>query len=274
MSRPPDPSQCDAPASEVRQTLRRLASEGDWAGLLEQSERAVARPEGRAWLDAHRFALRAMAQSYDPDRSAAAGAVRALLRSVLTDFPELPESELSDGTPTANSETRTWLRDEVLAGSAPGFEPAAYAPPAAEPARDGNGGPEAEPDAWDLALGAVRAGRVAEGLQTIRRAMNAASTGRERFVRKLQLAELCLMVNNHRVALPLSEDLARQVDEFRLEQWEDEQLSARVWAALYRCLRSAGSDDASGERLRQVFTRLCRLDINQAMLYGDEPSRG
>ena len=59
--------------------------------------------------------------------------------------------------------------------------------------------------------------------------MNTAATGRERFLRKLQLAELCLMVNHHRVALPLSEDLARQVDEYRLEQWEDEQLSARVW---------------------------------------------
>ena len=73
------------------------------------------------------------------------------------------------------------------------------------------------------------------------------------------------MVNNHRVALPLSEDLARQVDEFRLEQWEDEQLERRVWAALYRCLRRAGADNGNAERLQQVFTRLCRLDINQAL---------
>ena len=41
------------------------------------------------------------------------------------------------------------------------------------------------------------------------------------------------MVGNHRVALPLSEELARQVDEFRLEQWEDESLIARVWVRLY-----------------------------------------
>jgi type VI secretion system protein ImpA len=104
--------------------------------------------------------------------------------------------------------------------------------------------------------------------------MNTAATGRDRFLRKLQLAELCLMANHHRVALPLSEDLARQVDEYRLEQWEDEQLSARVWGALYRCLRASAADTGSPERLQQAFTRLCRLDINQAMMLGDEGAQG
>ena len=120
----------------------------------------------------------------------------------------------------------------------------------------------------------MRSRRAPEGIQLIRRAMNTAATGRERFLRKLQLAELCLMVNHHRVALPLSEDLARQVDEYRLEQWEDEQLSARVWGALYRCLRASGADVGAAERLQQVFTRLCRLDIHQAMMFGDEGAQG
>ena len=82
-----------------------------------------------------------------------------------------------------------------------------------------------------------------------------------------------MLINNHRVALPLSEDLARAVDEHRLEHWEDEPLNARVWAALYRCLRQAGTDQApsAAERLQQVFTRLCRLDVNLALSLGDEP---
>jgi type VI secretion system protein ImpA len=51
-------------------------------------------------------------------------------------------------------------------------------------------------------------------------------------------------------------------------------LSARVWGALYRCLRASGADVGAAERLRQVFTRLCRLDINQAMMFGDEGAQG
>lgn len=272
-----DPLLLEAPSSEGRQALRRLANDGEWAELLEQSEQALARPEGRGWLDPHRYAVTAMGSS-DPDRSSAAAAVRALLRAFLADTPDLPDAELSDGTPAASAETRAWLRAEVLPAPAPvpDPEPAAEALSPFEPSpRHERPDPlDDEPDVWEEALALVRSRRAKEGIQLIRRAMNTAATGRVRFLRKLQLAELCLMVNHHRVALPLSEDLARQVDEYRLEQWEDEQLSARVWGALYRCLRASGADVGAAERLQQVFTRLCRLDIDQAMLFGDEGAQG
>jgi type VI secretion system protein ImpA len=274
-SSPPDASQCAAPSSETRQMLRRLASEGDWAGLLEQAEEAIGRPEGCAWLDAHRYALVAMA-SGDVDRSAAARAARSLLRAVLGDFPELAEAELGDGTPTANAETRAWLKEEGLTGPASGTSAMAYEPPFSAATSASAGAEEASdapPDVWDEALAMARGGRAAEGVERLRRAMNAAANGRERFVRKLQMAELCLLSNRPRVALPLAEDLARQIDEFHLEQWEDDQLCARAWAALYRCLRHAGDDNGAAERTQHVFTRLCRLDINQAMMYDEDRAR-
>ena len=209
-----------------------------------------------------------MTQASDPDRSAAALAARGWLRAFLADFPDLTDTELNDGTPTANSETPPGSRDEILppqvtetgpveedVETPPPPPPIASGPPPAASTT------EAPPDAWDLALAAVKAGRPAEGLQQIRAALNLATTGRDRFRRKLEMAELCLMVNNYRVALPLSEDLARQVDEFRLEEWEDEQLSARVWAALYRCLRGGGPDNGSSERL-QKCSRACAASIS------------
>jgi type VI secretion system protein ImpA len=218
-----------------------------------------------------------MAAASDADRAAAAAACRSLLRALLHDFPELPLGELNDGTPAANAETRAWITSEILPTlTTP--EPAAYqAPliePPAAPASEGDAGAdetkEATPDVWEEAQQLVHRGRVADALQLVRRAMDTATTGRQRFYRKLQLAELCLIANNHRLALPLSEDLARQVDEFHLEQWEDEAWSARVWAALYRCLRHAGAANGNAERLQQVFTRLCRLDINQALMHASE----
>jgi type VI secretion system protein ImpA len=125
-----------------------------------------------------------------------------------------------------------------------------------------------------VALDMVRAGQTPAAIELVRRAMSTASTGRDRFHRKLQLAELCLMANRHHVALPLSEDLARQVDEFRLEEWESEQLCARVWAAFYRCLRGGPPGNGAAERLQQVFARLCRLDVNQAMTFGGDLTGG
>lgn len=275
---PPDPAQCEAPASEVRVSLRRLASEGDWDALLEQAEQALSRPEGRAWLDAHRFALAAMAGS-STDRSAAAAACKSVLRACLAEFPDLPSAELNDGTPTANAETRAWLRDEITPpaqASAHGSEPADNVPPSpplAAPVAPAPGDAVAEPDPWTVAVELAGSGRMAQAIELIRRAMTAASTGRERFLRKLQLAELCVSANRHHVALPLSEDLARQVDEFHLEEWESEQLCARVWASFYRCLRSGAAGNGTAERVQEVFARLCRLDVNQALTFGGDGSR-
>jgi type VI secretion system protein ImpA len=270
LGRPPDPSGLSSPSSETRQALKRLASEGDWEGLLEQAEQAIGRPEGRAWLDAQRLAIGAMCNGSDADRSTAADACRNLLRAVLAEFPDLPNAELADDTPAANAETRAWLESEILPPPPPEPQeaPSAYAPPEPEPmvVPDATA---AEPDAWPLALEDLRSGRPADAFGRLRRALGEAVTGRDKFRRKLQMAELCLLVNNRRVALPLLEELARQVDEFHLEQWEDEELCARVWGALYRCLKGLGSENGSADRLHQVYTRLCRLDIHQALSYGE-----
>jgi hypothetical protein len=271
LGQPPDPSGLAAPASATRQALKRLASAGDWAQVLEQAEQALSRPEGRAWLDAQRYALSAMVQAGDADRSAAVAACKALLRGFLADFPDLPRAELSDDTPTANAETRTWLETEILPAAAAAPPPvSAYEPPPQPAPLPTDDGSDAEPDAWTLAVADLRAGRAGEGFQRLRRAVLQATSGRERFRRKLQLAELCLMSKTPRAALPLLEELARQVDEFRLEQWEDEELCARVWGALYRCLRGLGPDNGAADRLQKVYDRLCRLDINLALSYANE----
>lgn len=272
LGNPPDSSGLASPTSQTRQELKRLATEESWDALLEQAEEALGRPEGRAWLDAHRYALTAMS-SGSADRSAAIGVCRALLRAVLAEYPELPRAELADDTPTANAETRAWIESEILPPSPPPSEPEAYLPPI--PPVDhanfaaGEEPSQTEPDPWELALEDVRGGRPSEGLNRLRLAMTRAGSGRDRFARKLQMAELCLTIGNHRIALPLLEELAKQIDEFHLEQWEEESLCARVWGALYRALRDSGAGEENGQagRLRDVYTRLCRLDINQAMSY-------
>jgi hypothetical protein len=106
------------------------------------------------------------------------------------------------------------------------------------------------------------AGRGAEAIDLLERAMAAAASGRERFLHELRLAEMCLRLGSDQVALAFLEDLEHQIDRFRLEEWEDRELCARVVGTLYHCLKARGA----GERLQQVHARLCRLDVRRAML--------
>lgn len=271
LPRPIEPTQLAPPDTEIRQSLRRLEGEERWEEALAEAERALGRPEGRGWLDPHRVADAAMAQSSEVDRSGAADAARALLRSVLLDFPEWPDLELDDGTPAASSATRSWLRERVAAQTPD--EPPAPAPIAYEPAEERDPTPDAdvepaEPDARDVAAELVRDGRAAEAVQVLRGAISRAPNGRGQFLRKLQLAELCVGIGRHRVALPLADELSRQVDEYQLGRWEDESLIARIFAATCRCLKA--TEPAGSERLRVAFDRLCRIDIGLAMEIGDD----
>jgi type VI secretion system protein ImpA len=262
-----------APTTVDRQALRRLASEEAWEQLRETAEKVVSRPEGRGWLDAQRFACMALENLGHSD---AARSVRAVLGAMLRDYPEWPGVELDDGTPCANLETRCWLDDSGLIAtsqSPPQGAGMAYVPPASdsapvtlansEPSNDGGD----VKDPWDLARDMLRKGQPQQAIETITRAIREAPTGRVRFLRTLQQAEFCMMIERPAIAAPLLEDLARQIDAFRLDQWEDVALCTRVFAAYYRCLR-LGNDERAGA----IYKRLCQLDIGQAMLYGDEPS--
>ena len=53
----PDPGFAACPPPEARQTLRTLASEGDWTGLLRAALPMLTQPFGRAWLDLQRYVL-------------------------------------------------------------------------------------------------------------------------------------------------------------------------------------------------------------------------
>jgi hypothetical protein len=187
----------------------------------------------------------------------------------------LARAELDDGTPSASVETRAWL-DELAppavtgpgAGSGTETMPArfAYSPPGPLPSRDGSSDVQQGQDAWDRAQEFLRAGEAQGAIATLARAVREADTGRERFLRTLQQAELCMTLGRPGIAAPLLEDLVQQIEDFRLEHWEDPALCSRVYSALYRCLRHAHDDRAGA-----IYKRLCQLDIGQAILIADEP---
>ncbi|MGA8030697.1 MAG: type VI secretion system protein TssA [Bryobacteraceae bacterium] len=117
---------------------------------------------------------------------------------------------------------------------------------------------------WQEAERLVRSGEVDTGLaEMIRLAANETS-GRNRFQRKLLLAEVCLASKRERLARAILEELAEQIDKFQLENWETSDVIAGVWTRLYE-LYKRGGDSSDAEHAAKLYGRLCRLDPWQAL---------
>jgi type VI secretion system protein ImpA len=117
---------------------------------------------------------------------------------------------------------------------------------------------------WPEAEMLIRSGQVEKGLAEMTRLAASETTGRNRFQRKLLLAEVCLTTRRERLARSILEELAEQIDKFQLEVWESSELIGRVWTKLYRLYR-LGAESSDLERADKLYERLCRLDPWQAL---------
>jgi type VI secretion system protein ImpA len=255
----PDPALLVPPASEARQSIKKLSLEGNWGELLEAAESAMAQPCGRAWLDLQRYVVRAANES---SYTAIAQAVTGELRALLTERPQILEWTLMDDTPTANAETRAWIRDAVMAPAAGGRETSVAPFEEAESEAVRPSGEPAPPDTFTLALEAARGGRSDEAIQLLANEIPQQRSGRARFQRKLQLAQICMITKHEALARPILEELAASIHEHRLEDWEAAETISQPLAMLYRCLDKLDGDPAVKQKL---YAQISRLDPIQAL---------
>ena len=257
----PDPAVMVAPPTDVRVSLKRLATEGSWDQVLQIAEDAAARPCGRAWLDVQRYVCYGLSfAGNDP----IAQAILSGLRSLLADLPQLVQWTLADDTPTANPETMQWLKDQnVLPGST--TEPVAVeaSQPAQErwsppPAADYDAAEPAPPDPYDLAMEAARSGHVEDALGILSREVAHERSGRGRFLRRVQLAQVCLATGNDEIGRPILQEIAEEIQQRQLEDWENTDLISHPLGLLYRCLDEA-------DEKRKLYARICRLDPSRAL---------
>jgi type VI secretion system ImpA family protein len=120
----------------------------------------------------------------------------------------------------------------------------------------------------EVARDLADAGRIDAAIELLDRARQSARCRRDRFLRQLELVELCLRSGLSRVARPLLDELAAELEELSLEKWEDPALCARVLDAWLVCLRSSHSDEDAG-RIPGIYERLCRLDPRSALRHSD-----
>jgi len=244
---PPDSNMLVPPPTDVRQAIRRLAAEYNWSELIEAAETAMAQPYGRAWLDLQRHVVNATEQS---GYAHVAAAIRSEVRALLVDLPRLPQWEFSDETPVASAETHSWLKQ--LESPAPPELPPQVFEEAATPS------PTAAPDTFALAVDAARSGRANEAIQMLAGEIPRQQSGRARFQRRLQLAQVCMMTGHETLAQPILEELAHSIDLHQLDAWESREVVAQPLVMLYKLER----DESAKQKL---YARISRLDPLQAL---------
>lgn len=244
-----------APPTELRTRLKQLLMDERWEELLETGEEVMASRYGRGWLDMQRYAVTA-ADALAGDYLTVGQAIRGALRELLRDLPELPSITLMDDTPTANSETRAWLRAEGMLAEPSNAAAVDETPP--PPRR-----PRSDPllRARELAS----AGRSADAVDLLMRDAEEERSRRGRFLRRMEAAAILVDAGKPLVALPILEDLAEIIDEHGLERWEEAETVARALGLLYQCNVAI---DGDGSSVHHLFVRVCRLDPLQALSFG------
>lgn len=247
-----DPRLLAAPPTEVRAQLKALLLDGRWAELLEAAEEVMATPYGRGWLDLQRYVL-AACEGLGAEHARIADGVRSALRALLQDFPELPELTLMDDTPTANAETREWLRAEGV------LPEAAAETPSPAPRSRVRRTPRAMIE-W--ALERARAGEPDRAIELLLLEAAQEKSPRERFLRRSEAAAVMVEAGFEGVALPILRELLDQNEKHKLDEWESGETTARTLGLLYRCLKKLDQDTSTRDTL---YVRICRLDPMQAI---------
>lgn len=260
-----DSTLLEAPPTELRQHLKRLALGKKWTELLEAAENTMSLPCSRGWLDLQRLVVGACA-ALGTDYDAIARAISSELRALLNDLPQLLDASLLDDTPTANAETKAWLQElnetpaattsapEATNGQATssnGHRPSSWLEKAADP--------------YIQAKEAQKAGQHEKAFEIMRREIARQTSGRGRFERTIQLVELCVGAGKEAIAQPLLEDIASAIEVHKLDDWEDKKMVAGVLMTL---MTTSKKIQGSAAEKQKLFDRICRLDPVRALTAG------
>lgn len=257
-----DLTQLEAPPTEIRRQIKKLALDRKWKELIETAETVMGLPCSRAWLDLQRFvvnACSALGMDYEQISMAICSELRALVR----DVPVILELTLMDDTPAANAETQAWLRSLAE-------EPQEATPqPISHPfAMDAHATPGWQPkfvDSFQLAVQALRGGQETKAFEILHGEIQRQRSGRGRFERRLQLLQLCVSTGKEAMMQPLLEDLIAAFENHKLEDWEDREKMAGALVTIFKASKKIQADPKEKQK---YFDRICRLDPVQALSVG------
>lgn len=246
--------QIPPPEAATMDALQHQMANNLWEHLLKNSEAAF-RANDPLWLDLQRYtcaALIGQGPTYENAKHAVIALTAGLVRRL---GPGLYDLKFNNGKPLCSGETRMWIEAEVC-----------------PPTKGGGGGSSDNGklnEATDKARTLAGGGKVKEAVGALQEGLSQVAHGRERFLWRLRIAQLCLDAQKLGVAASLLEECATDVKRHGIGDWEPG-LAVEAAAALYKCRKSLAAADKTPapetlQSVRESYTWLCQLDPTAAL---------
>lgn len=240
------------PEAIVKSSLEQLLQARNFEAAVHAAESRVT--EYRFWLDITRLtamALDGMGGTYQD-------AYNAVCAETLLMTQRLPGVELlcfADGTPFADPETRTWLKSLSLgSGDAPLTD-------------GGDAGETAVAQAFKEAHAQLKDKKQVAAVELLQQGLVAASSGRERLLWRLALAQLLLLAGKHGFADSIARLVLKDIDDFRLEEWSPP-LALRGLSLAYEISQALGTEEDTA-RAQTLLNRIVLINPAEAIrIYG------
>jgi len=246
------------PPAQIRTILSELREKGDDEGLIRSAETRL--PQFIFWIDLNRFVsegLFHLGEKYEK----AKGVVHEETAFLIHRFSGLEDLTFSDGFPFADPDTKKWLKEIAFSPTLSSEGSPMISAPIL-PKEDKNpieGGVEE-------AQALIKKGKLIEAIEGLQQKFQRSPSRREKLLWRLALSQLLIKNKQAKVALPHLEEILKEIDFYRLEEYDPE-LSLKGLKVIWMGF-SSQSDQASKEKAHEVFQRIARLDLTEAIRIG------
>jgi len=244
---PSEGGRTNIPPPYTVDSLRGLLGEGQDEALLKAAEQNLV--EHIFWLDLNFWSSEALARLGE-GHEAAAEAVRGETALLLRRLPGLEDLKFSDGTPFAADDTREWLKGLSAGGGG---------------AAEGSAGAAADPAAKGVrqARELIAEGRTAEAVRKMQQGLRGGGSRKDAFHWRVALCRLLVETPEARHALPHIEEILKEIDLFRLEEYDPELALKGLKVAWDGFRANAGL--VPEEKVAEIQGRIARVDVSAAM---------
>lgn len=229
------------PSSDSIEQIDILISEGKNTEALYRIENMILRAP--FWFVGHYKAF----QLYEAlHKDQAANEVKNMVKSFLRSYEGLMELTFKDGTPFIPSEIKNWLAESDFS--------------AEEFPKDMKTVDDMEAIA-ERCYELVNKKNPKEAMEILQCSYRDAGSNEEKFRWRLLHAEVALAAGKPPIVQALIEELEREIERYRLEEWQPE-LVAKVYRFY---LNSFNRSQIEREKYNSAFQRLCRVDMASAI---------
>ena len=234
-------------SKEKLDVISGLYQEKRWLDLVAEVEPSLVKAP--FWVTGQRMVCEAL------DELDAEGPKQAVCQGVkdfVARLPDVVTLTFNDDTPFADEKTRQWLQkiQQSASGSSGG---------AALSLDTSNIGQDWE-DAYQQAETLAGEKQQREALALFQAGVSRSTSLREQALWRFNQARFCFDQGLQDLAMPLLENLDKQLVQQGVEQWEP-QVSKRVLELLLRCLRQGDTSEDKSRRIDKLHARLCTLDL-------------